>query len=110
MKTPRRADESIEGLGLFYVGRTVEDGAEVTDSVPLLMDSKRFTTHAVCVGMTGSGKTGLLIDLIEEAAIDAIPTLVIDPKGDLANVLLSFPNLAADDFKRSVIRANKKVA
>ena len=99
MKTPRRADESIEGLGLFYVGRTVETGAEVTDSVPLLMDSKRFTTHAVCVGMTGSGKTGLLINLIEEAAIDAIPTLVIDPKGDLANVLLSFPNLAADDFK-----------
>ena len=72
MKTPRRADESIEGLGLFYVGRTVETGAEVTDSVPLLMDSKRFTTHAVCVGMTGSGKTGLLIDLIEEAAIQSI--------------------------------------
>ena len=49
--------------------------------------------------MTGSGKTGLLVGLIEEAAIDGIPTLVIDPKGDLANVLLSFPNLAPADFQ-----------
>jgi len=62
------------------------------------VDAKRFTTHAVCVGMTGSGKTGLLIGLIEEAALDGIPTLVIDPKGDLANVLLSFPELAPGDF------------
>ena len=92
METP--AD--IEGLGVFYLGRKVEDGG--TGAAPLLVDARRFTTHAVCVGMTGSGKTGLLIDLIEEAAIDGIPTLVIDPKGDLANVLLSFPGLAAADF------------
>jgi hypothetical protein len=86
----------IEGLGVFYLGRKVDgDGA---GGQPLLVDARRFTTHAVCVGMTGSGKTGLLIDLIEEAAIDGIPTLVIDPKGDLANVLLSFPGLAASDF------------
>jgi hypothetical protein len=91
METP--AD--IEGLGVFYLGRKVEGS---TAGAPLLVDARRFTTHAVCVGMTGSGKTGLLIDLIEEAAIDGIPTLVIDPKGDLANVLLSFPNLAAADF------------
>jgi hypothetical protein len=86
----------IEGLGVFYLGRKVEDA--VAGGPPLLIDARRFTTHAVCVGMTGSGKTGLLIDLIEEAAIDGIPTLVIDPKGDLANVLLSFPGLAAADF------------
>ena len=96
----------IEGLGVFYLGRKVDTsggaaGAPAGGSLggqPLLIDARRFTTHAVCVGMTGSGKTGLLIDLIEEAAIDGIPTLVIDPKGDLANVLLSFPGLAAADF------------
>lgn len=86
----------IEGLGVFYLGRKVT--AEGGEAAPLLVDARRFTTHAVCVGMTGSGKTGLLIDLIEEAAIDGIPTLVVDPKGDLANVLLSFPSLAPADF------------
>jgi len=90
-----RTPTDIEGLGVFYLGRKVEGTAA---GEPLLVDARRFTTHAVCVGMTGSGKTGLLIDLIEEAAIDGIPTLVIDPKGDLANVLLSFPDLAAADF------------
>jgi len=93
----------IEGLGVFYLGRKVDPatgkpGAEAATSGPLLVDARRFTTHAVCVGMTGSGKTGLLIGLIEEAALDVIPTLVIDPKGDLANILLSFPNLAPADF------------
>ena len=92
----------IEGLGVFYLGRKVDtSGGAAGGSLggqPLLIDARRFTTHAVCVGMTGSGKTGLLIDLIEEAAIDGIPTLVIDPKGDLANVLLSFPGLAPADF------------
>ena len=92
----------IEGLGVFYLGRKVDtSGGSAGGSLggqPLLIDARRFTTHAVCVGMTGSGKTGLLIDLIEEAAIDGIPTLVVDPKGDLANVLLSFPGLAPADF------------
>jgi hypothetical protein len=90
--------ESIEGLGVFYLGQKVGDGGGAAGAEPLLVDARRFTTHAVCVGMTGSGKTGLLIGLIEEAALDGIPTLVIDPKGDLANVLLSFPQLAAADF------------
>jgi hypothetical protein len=90
--------EDIEGLGVFYLGRKVDPDRDSATSPPLLIDARRFTTHAVCVGMTGSGKTGLLIDLIEEAAIDGIPTLVIDPKGDLANVLLSFPSLAPADF------------
>ena len=84
---------AIEGLGVFYLGRKVDAASGTTTAEPLLVDAKRFTTHAVCVGMTGSGKTGLLIGLIEEAALDGIPTLVIDPKGDLANVLLSFPKL-----------------
>jgi len=88
----------IEGLGVFYLGRRVDPEQPAAGGPPLLVDARRFTTHAVCVGMTGSGKTGLLIDLIEEAAIDGIPTLVIDPKGDLANVLLSFPALAPADF------------
>jgi hypothetical protein len=90
--------DAIEGLGVFYLGTKLDDTG-VAGPEPLLIDAKRFTTHAVCVGMTGSGKTGLLVGLIEEAALDGIPTLVIDPKGDLANVLLSFPNLSATDFQ-----------
>ena len=89
---------AIEGLGVFYLGQKVDADRGTPTGEPVLVDAKRFTTHAVCVGMTGSGKTGLLIGLIEEAAIDGIPTLVIDPKGDLANVLLSFPDLAPTDF------------
>ncbi len=88
---------AIEGLGVFYLGMKCDDTGRSAGE-PLLIDARRFTTHAICVGMTGSGKTGLLVGLIEEAALDGIPTLVIDPKGDLANVLLSFPNLAAADF------------
>jgi hypothetical protein len=64
----------------------------------LLYDSSDLVTHAVIAGMTGSGKTGLGIDLIEEAAIDGVPVIAIDPKGDLGNLLLTFPKLAAGDF------------
>ena len=64
----------------------------------MLYDASDLVTHAVIVGMTGSGKTGLGIGLIEEAAIDGIPVLAVDPKGDLANLLLTFPNLSADEF------------
>ncbi len=87
-----------EKLGVFYLGRRF-DGAlgSVTDE-PILYDAKDLTTHAVCVGMTGSGKTGLGVALLEEAAIDGIPAIVIDPKGDLGNLLLTFPDLAAQDF------------
>ncbi len=66
---------------------------------PILYDSKDLTTHAVCVGMTGSGKTGLCIGLLEEAALDKIPAIVIDPKGDIANLMLAFPNLKGKDFE-----------
>ncbi len=86
-----------EKLGWFYLGRGVE-GAE-TGKEPLLYASKDLTTHAVVVGMTGSGKTGLAVALLEEAAIDGVPAIVIDPKGDLGNLLLTFPQLQAGDFE-----------
>ena len=89
----------IEGLGVFYLGRRVDPDSGKPGREPLLLDARRLTTHAVCVGMTGSGKTGLLISLIEEAAIDDIPAIVIDPKGDLANILLTFPELRPSDFR-----------
>ena len=85
-------ESSFEKLGVFYLGKTK------ADNNLLLYDSKDLVTHAVCVGMTGSGKTGLCINLLEEAAIDGIPAIIIDPKGDLCNLLLTFPNLAPEDF------------
>jgi hypothetical protein len=91
--------QDFEKLGVFYLGRhyDLEKGAPQQDL--LLYDSKDLLTHAVCVGMTGSGKTGLCLTLLEEAAIDGIPALVIDPKGDLSNLLLTFPHLAPEDFQ-----------
>ena len=86
-----------EGLGVFYLGREVDDGA-VTDA-PVLYDAADLTTHAFIVGMTGSGKTGLGVGLLEEAALDGIPVIAIDPKGDLGNLALQFPTLAAADFR-----------
>jgi hypothetical protein len=87
-----------EALGSFYLGREV-DPASGKDRLELLLyDSRDLTTHAVCVGMTGSGKTGLCLSLLEEAAIDGIPTIAIDPKGDIGNLLLSFPDLQPQDF------------
>ncbi len=91
-------DIAYEKLGAFYLGRPYDAVRGEAEPVPLLYDSRDLLTHAVCVGMTGSGKTGLLIGLLEEAAIDRIPSLVIDPKGDLANLLLTFPQLQPADF------------
>ncbi len=89
----------FEGLGVFYLGRHVDPETQAVQSSPLLYDSKDLSTHAACVGMTGSGKTGLCISLLEEAAIDGVPTICIDPKGDLGNLLLTFPSLRASDFE-----------
>ena len=91
--------QDYEKLGVFYLGREYDaaKGALLDDLI--LYDSKDLTTHAVCVGMTGSGKTGLCLALLEEAAIDGIPAICIDPKGDLANLLLTFPNMAPSDFR-----------
>ena len=90
--------QNIEGLGTFYLGRRHDLAAGETTGEALLYDAKDLTTHAVCVGMTGSGKTGLCVSLLEEAAIDGIPAIAIDPKGDLGNLLLTFPSLAPNDF------------
>ena len=89
---PSAAD--FEKLGVFYLGRPYDWQQKKAQDGLLLYDSKDLVTHAVCVGMTGSGKTGLCLALIEEAAIDGIPAIVIDPKGDLANLLLTFPGLS----------------
>ena len=90
--------QDFEKLGAFYLGRPFDLEHKKPKEGLLLYDSKDLVTHAVCVGMTGSGKTGLCITLLEEAAIDSIPAILIDPKGDLSNLLLTFPNLAAEDF------------
>jgi hypothetical protein len=90
--------ENFEKLGVFYLGREQDPETKKTTDNLILYDSKDLVTHAVCVGMTGSGKTGLCIDLLEEAAIDGIPSIIIDPKGDLPNLLLTFPELRAEDF------------
>jgi hypothetical protein len=87
-----------EQLGLFYLGRRFDASSGKRLPDPVLYASRDLVTHAVCIGMTGSGKTGLGIGVIEEAAIDQIPVLAIDPKGDLSNLLLTFPNLAPADF------------
>lgn len=105
----------IEKLGAFYLGRVVTpaevgggDGSAPRPPaptaadpafLPFLLDSRELVTHAVCVGMTGSGKTGLCLSLLEEAAIDGIPAIAIDPKGDLADLLLTFPALQPREFR-----------
>lgn len=86
-----------EKLGVFYLGtenKNVEGQADY-----MLLDSRDLVTHAMCVGMTGSGKTGLGICLLEEAAMDGIPAIVVDPKGDMGNLLLTFPDLEPSDFE-----------
>ncbi len=87
-----------EKLGVFYLGRRYDLQHRQTQSDLILYESKNLVTHGLVVGMTGSGKTGLCFDLIEEAAIDGIPAIVIDPKGDLGNLLLTFPDLQPQDF------------
>ncbi len=91
--------EDFEKLGAFYLGRAYDLQAKQLKEDLLLYDSKDLVTHGVCVGMTGSGKTGLCIGLIEEAAIDGIPVIIIDPKGDLPDLLLTFPDLRPEDFR-----------
>ena len=97
MSTP--SPEIFEKLASFYLGREYDlAGRELLDNL-MMYDAKDLCTHAMCVGMTGSGKTGLCLSLLEEAAIDGIPAICLDPKGDLGNLLLTFPELKPSDFK-----------
>lgn len=90
---------AYEKLGQFYLGKRYDLETRTRHDDLVLVDAKDYTTHAVIIGMTGSGKTGLGIGMLEEAAIDHIPVIAIDPKGDLGNIALTFPNLAASDFQ-----------
>jgi hypothetical protein len=88
-----------EKLGSFYLGGLYDIRTRQITEIPVNYDARDLTTHAVCLGMTGSGKTGLCVDLLEEAALDKVPAIIIDPKGDMTNLLLQFPNLQPEDFK-----------
>jgi hypothetical protein len=83
----------------FYLGRAYDPLKQTVTEKEVTYDPADLTTHAVVTGMTGSGKTGLCIVLLEEAALQGIPAIIIDPKGDLTNLLLHFPNLAPQDFQ-----------
>ena len=91
--------EDFEKMGAFYLGRAFDQQTKQPLKSLVLYESRDLVTHAVCVGMTGSGKTGLCIGLLEEAAIDGVPSIIIDPKGDMANLLLTFPDLNAAAFE-----------
>ncbi|HFE67160.1 MAG TPA: ATP-binding protein, partial [Chloroflexi bacterium] len=88
----------INTEGNFYLGKIVNPQTNEKTDTPLLYDPDDLTTHAVVLGMTGSGKTGLCLDLLEEAALHNVPALLIDPKGDITNAILHFPDLAPADF------------
>ncbi len=83
----------------YFLGRIFDPKTNTTTSDPVLLEPSNLTTHAVVTGMTGSGKTGLCIGLLEEAALHGIPAVIIDPKGDLTNLLLHFPQLLPADFE-----------
>jgi len=91
--------KDFEKLGVFYLGRPYDLERGRARAEPILYDSRDLTTHGICLGMTGSGKTGLCLAILEEAAIDGVPVLAIDPKGDLGNLLLTFPELRGADFR-----------
>ena len=99
-----------EKLGLLYLGRELDMDSHEPSSLPFLYKNKNLTTHAAIIGMTGSGKTGLGIALIEEAIMDNVPAIIIDPKGDMGNLLLSFPDLRADDFSEWIDPASAEVS
>ena len=91
--------EIYEKLGLFYLGKDLDKTTmEATEALTLLKN-KNFTTHAAIIGMTGSGKTGLGVGIIEEAAIDNIPSIVIDPKGDMGDLCLTDPSFSSSSFE-----------
>ncbi len=98
----------FEKLGSFYLGKSYNVQTKSIENEYTLYDSKDLTTHAVCVGMTGSGKTGLCVSLLEEATIDNVPSIVIDPKGDITNLLLTFPELKGENFLPWINKSDAK--
>ncbi len=88
-----------EKLGAFYLGAEYDVAQRARTETPVVYDARDLTTHAVCIGMTGSGKTGLCVGLLEEAGLDRVPAILIDPKGDITNLLLQFPELRPADFR-----------
>lgn len=89
----------IEAPTSFYLGRRFDpQRGKLTDDV-VYYDSRDLTTHAVVLGMTGSGKTGLCITMLEEAILDDLPAIIIDPKGDITNLMLNFPSFEGKDFE-----------
>ncbi|MCW0220008.1 MAG: DUF87 domain-containing protein, partial [Prosthecobacter sp.] len=91
--------DQYEKLGAFYLGRGYDLESKQLQDDLIMYDSKDLVTHGVVLGMTGSGKTGLCLALLEEAAMDGVPLIAIDPKGDIGNALLTFPNLSPEEFK-----------
>ena len=91
--------EQYEKLGAFFLGRDFDVETKSMGEELVMYDSKDLVTHGVVLGMTGSGKTGLCLALLEEAAMDGVPVIAIDPKGDIGNVLLQFPELNAEAFR-----------
>ncbi len=84
---------------MFFLGKQLDPATQTLTETRVEYDPRDLTTHAVCVGMTGSGKTGLCVTLLEEAALSGLPAILIDPKGDIANLLLQFPELQPADFQ-----------
>jgi hypothetical protein len=98
-KSKEASMQDFEKLGVFYLGKEFDLKEDQMQEDLVLYKSKDLTTHAVIIGMTGSGKTGLGVSIIEEAALDNIPVIAIDPKGDLGNLALSFPKMRPSDFR-----------
>ncbi|MEM9950749.1 MAG: DUF87 domain-containing protein [Chloroflexota bacterium] len=92
----------IEAPTNFYMGRTFNNQTGKLGEDVVYYDSRDLTTHSVVVGMTGSGKTGLCVTMLEEAILDNIPAIIIDPKGDITNLALTFPELQPQDFKHFI--------
>jgi hypothetical protein len=91
--------QDFEKLGVFYLGREYDLATQARQDALMLYDSRDLVTHGAIIGMTGSGKTGLALVMLEEAGIDGIPAIAIDPKGDLGNLLLTFPGLSPEEFR-----------
>lgn len=89
----------IEAPTTFYLGRRYDPTNQKLADDVVYYDARDLVTHAIVVGMTGSGKTGLCITMLEEAILDNIPAIIVDPKGDITNLMLTFPDFTPEDFQ-----------